>query len=273
MFNQISFLLKQIHHLQDSSWITSVTPRQSGLVPLFDPWASLTSFNGPSIHLRHSLGKTEPRFFCASPGLVYPPSMFLVEPFPCLCSTPLSLKPMLAPEELSTTEECFSLCRWLLSQDVPLRSATCLVQYVIQEWQLVSNAIQFQQETTRWKQIRTLRNFFGLVAAVILFTYDQPSDPTSFEVTTSCSVCYKKHQVHTLQRLFESSLDSSHDGGSMRMASSTKRRRLASSTEDRDSTSTCGTVKAAFELLLSSNRKDGCLWYVVKQVLKNQLLF
>ncbi|THD24965.1 ATM serine/threonine kinase [Fasciola hepatica] len=250
MFNQISFLLKQIHHLQDSSWITSITPRQSGLVPLFDPWASLTSFNGPSIHLRHSLGKTEPRFFCASPGLVYPPSMFLVEPFPCLCSTPLSPKPMLAPEELSTKEECFSLCRWLLSQDVPLRSATCLVQYVIQEWQFVSNAIQFQQETTRWKQIRTLRNFFGLVAAVILSTYDQPSDPTSFE-------------VRTLQRLLESSLDSSHDSGSMQMASSTKRRRLASSTEDRDSTSTCGTVKAAFEFLLSSNRKDGCLWWLV----------
>ncbi|VDP81379.1 unnamed protein product [Echinostoma caproni] len=154
---------------------------------------------------------------------------------------------MLAPEELNTAEEYISLLRWLILQDVPLRSAVYLVQYAVHEWQFILNTIRFQQETTRRKQIRGMRNYFGFMAALLLFIYDQP---------TGCDPA----EADTLQKAFEPFFDSTRIDFTL-SETQAKRPRLARPNGVPNPTGSHeNTVQAVFGRLLSSEREDAYLW-------------
>ncbi|KAA3672408.1 uncharacterized protein DEA37_0013893 [Paragonimus westermani] len=118
-------------------------------------------------------------------------SYFIVEPAPALCRFPCSDSSMLAMEDVDTFEELFCLLRWLLAfahqhsrstLNVTLSqfSVVTWLRYLFQKWNSIADRISFQNDTTCWKQVRSMRNFFGAFAALLLAIQDNVllADPT-----------------------------------------------------------------------------------------------
>ncbi|KAF7260459.1 hypothetical protein EG68_02210, partial [Paragonimus skrjabini miyazakii] len=124
-------------------------------------------------------------------NLFHGSSYFIVEPTPALYRFPCSDSSMLAMEDVDTFEELFCLLRWLLvfvhqhsgsTLNVTLSQGsviTCL-RYLFQKWNSIADRISFQNDTTCWKQVRSMRNFFGVFAALLLTIQDDVllADPT-----------------------------------------------------------------------------------------------
>ncbi|KAF6774127.1 hypothetical protein AHF37_06651 [Paragonimus kellicotti] len=124
-------------------------------------------------------------------NLFHGSSYFIVEPAPALCRFPCSDSSMLAMEDVDTFEELFCLLRWLLvfahqhsgsTLNVTLSQGSVItwLRYLFQKWNSIADRISFQNDTTCWKQVRSMRNFFGVFAALLLAIQDAVllSDPT-----------------------------------------------------------------------------------------------
>ncbi|KAF8561805.1 hypothetical protein P879_09137, partial [Paragonimus westermani] len=124
-------------------------------------------------------------------SLFHGSSYFIVEPAPALCRFPCSDSSMLTMEDVDTFEELFCLLRWLLAfahqhsrstLNVTLSQVSVVtwLRYLFQKWNSIADRISFQNDTTCWKQVRSMRNFFGAFAALLLAIQDNVllADPT-----------------------------------------------------------------------------------------------
>ncbi|TNN16177.1 Serine-protein kinase ATM, partial [Schistosoma japonicum] len=123
-------------------------------------------------------------YYPASVHLAYPPHFFLTEQLPKLCSDSSSLNVVKENTDLDIHQEIVCLWRWmfifchykqsfrqLTEYGENCSGSSVLLKYLLQEFKSVTSRLSFQSEDTCWKTIIGLRNFFSLLAAVLMVEY------------------------------------------------------------------------------------------------------
>ncbi|KAK4474472.1 hypothetical protein MN116_001623, partial [Schistosoma mekongi] len=123
-------------------------------------------------------------YYPASIDLAYAPHFFLTDQLPKLCSDSSSLNIVNENTDLYIHQEIVCLWRWmfifchykqsfrpLTKYEENCSGSSVLLKYLLQEFKSITSRLSFQNEDTCWKTIIGLRNFFSLLAAVLMVEF------------------------------------------------------------------------------------------------------